>query len=123
MGNPLVSIVMPVYNTGPFLREAIESVLAQTRTDWELIVVDDGSTDDSAAIVSSYPDPRIRLIAQQNAGQSVARNTAMQVAKGDFVYCIDSDDVIVPNLLEVCLHAIGENDFLFFNADTIGADA
>lgn len=120
---PLISVVMPVYNTGVYLRDAIDSVLAQTYRNWELIIVDDGSTDESPAILQSYSDERIHVLRQDNAGQSAARNKAMEVAKGEYVYFIDSDDSIAPTLFETCIQHVGQNDFLFFDADTIGDEA
>ena len=76
-----VSVIMPAYNSEVYIRESIDSVLAQTFADFELIVVDDGSTDTTAAIVESYTDCRIRLIRQPNQGVSVARITGQEAAK------------------------------------------
>lgn len=120
---PLVSVIMPVYNTGIYLHEAIDSILSQTYKNWELIIVNDGSTDDSPTIINSYKDERIRIIHQENQGLSMTRNNAMKVAKGEFVYFIDSDDVIEAELIETCVSRIGNNDFVFFNADTMGDKA
>ena len=77
-----VSVIMPAYNSEVYIRESIDSVLAQSFTDFELIVVDDGSTDATASIVESYADNRIRLIRQPNQGVSVARNTGIEAARG-----------------------------------------
>ena len=81
-----VSVIMPAYNSEVYIRESIDSVLAQSFTDFELIVVDDGSTDTTAAIVESYADNRIRLIRQPNQGVSVARNTGIEAARGEFMW-------------------------------------
>ena len=98
---PRFSVVTPAYNTGPFVAATIRSVLAQTCGDFELIVVDDGSTDDTAAQVLSFAaDPRIRLIRRANGGPSAARNTALAVARGRYVSMLDSDDLLAPHYLE-----------------------
>ena len=91
---PAVSVITPAWNAAAFLRDTIESVIAQTYTDWEMLVVDDGSTDGTAAIVQSYAarDGRIRLLRQQNAGPSAARNHGMREARGQFLAFLDSDD-------------------------------
>jgi glycosyltransferase involved in cell wall biosynthesis len=96
----LATIMMPAYNAERFIVEAIESVLAQTYPDWELLVVDDGSTDRTAELVSGFDDPRIRMIRQQNGGESVARNTALENTRGEFLAFLDSDDQYLPNHLE-----------------------
>jgi glycosyltransferase involved in cell wall biosynthesis len=96
------SIAMPAYNTGKTIDAAIESVLRQTRGDFELIVVDDGSTDDTVARVERYlGDARISLVRQSNAGPSAARNTAIAQAVGEYVSFLDSDDLWLPRYLEV----------------------
>ena len=95
---PFFSIIIPVYNVAPYLRECLDSVLAQTFTDWEAICVDDGSTDGSGAILDEYAirDPRIRVIHQANAGVCVARNVALSHIEGNhsvgYVTFIDGDD-------------------------------
>lgn len=98
---PSVSVITPAWNAGEFIRETIESVRAQTFTDWELVIVDDGSTDDTVAIVESYRalDPRVRLVRQPNSGPSTARNHGMRVAAGDFFAFLDSDDTWHPTFL------------------------
>lgn len=87
------SVIMPVYNVEKYLAQAIDSVLAQTFHDFELIIVDDGATDGSAAIYSAYGDPRIRIIKQKNRGLAGARNTGIRNAKAEFVGLLDSDDL------------------------------
>lgn len=99
-GSPRFSVVMPAYNTARFVGAAIDSVIAQTETDWELIVVDDGSADATAAVVAGIEDGRIRLIKQPNAGVSAARNTGMEAAGGRFVLFLDSDDRMRPDALQ-----------------------
>lgn len=97
----MVSIVVPVYNVESYLRECLDSVLAQTFSDWECICVDDGATDDSPTILAEYAerDSRFRIIRQSNGGLSAARNTGMDAANGTYVYFLDSDDMLVPDAL------------------------
>ena len=101
MNKPLVSVVMPVYNREAFLAEAIESILAQTYTNFEFIIVDDGSTDNSVDIIQSYRDPRIRMIQLPgNLGESQARNIGNMAAHGKYIAVMDSDDIAMPNRLK-----------------------
>jgi glycosyltransferase involved in cell wall biosynthesis len=97
-----VSVVIPVWNGERYLAESIESVLAQTHSDFELIIVDDGSTDDTAIIADHYAcmDPRVRLVRQPNQGVAGARNTGLEVARGEWVACLDHDDLMLPHRLE-----------------------
>lgn len=90
------SIVIPVYNVAPYLRECLDSVLAQTYDSWEVICVDDGSSDGSSEILDEYAgrDARIRLLHQQNAGVSVARNVALEVVRGEWIVFVDADDIL-----------------------------
>lgn len=101
----LVSIIIPVYNTEAFLSQCIKSVIAQSYTHWELLIIDDGSTDGSLDIVANFvkSDPRIKLY-QSNAGNvSVARNMGIDNARGQWVFFLDSDDYILDNCLEVLI--------------------
>ncbi len=98
--NPSVSVIIPTYNRGWTLRAAVDSVLAQTYRDFELIVVDDGSTDDTAEILQSY-GPDIQVLRQANAGVSAARNAGVRLAKGAFIAFLDSDDRWLPDKLGV----------------------
>ena len=97
-----VSVVMPTYNARPFLREAIASVLGQTWTDFELIIVDDGSTDDSLAVAQSFAqtDQRVKVSSQPNAGTAATLNRAIELASSEWVFIMHSDDVMHPNRLE-----------------------
>lgn len=99
---PKFSIIIPVYNVAPYLRECLDSVLAQTFTDWEAICVNDGSMDGSGAILDEYAalDSRFRVIHQSNAGVSAARNAALDVATGEMVMFLDADDVWSSQCLE-----------------------
>ncbi len=103
-----VSTVIPCYNAAPFLRETLDSVLAQTVLPLEVIVVDDGSTDDSAAIAESYGPP-VRVIRQKNQGESVARNRGIDEAKGEWVAFLDADDLWRPTKLEKQIALIAED--------------
>ena len=91
--NPLVSIITPTYNRADFIEQAVNSVLAQTYTNFELLIVDDGSTDNTRDLLEpALTDSRVRYFRQENQGQSVARNWALSEAKGDFVCFLDSDN-------------------------------
>jgi glycosyltransferase involved in cell wall biosynthesis len=100
-----VSVITPAWNAGAYIGETIASVRAQTFTDWELLIVDDGSTDDTVAIVerAEAEDPRIRLLHQSHAGPSAARSLAMFEARGQFFAFLDSDDTWDPRFLEAQL--------------------
>ena len=102
MSMPVISVVVPVYNTECFLRECIESVLNQTYTNFELILIDDGSTDGSGAICVEYAqkDRRIRVFRQNNSGVSSARNKGIVESAGKYICFIDSDDFISVNYFE-----------------------
>ncbi len=97
---PFVSVVVPCYNAESFISETIQSVLAQTYSSWELIIVDDGSRDDSAKIIQSFQDERIRYFYQENAGVSCARNTGIAQARGKYIAFLDADDLYLPENLE-----------------------
>ena len=97
--SPVISVVMPLYNAAPYVADAVESVLQQQFHDFELVIVNDGSTDQSARIVSAIQDPRIRLIHQQNQGQSAAVNRGVRESAGQFIKIVDADDWINPEHL------------------------
>ena len=100
MNFPLVSVVMPVYNAEKYLKEAIDSILSQTYPNFELVVVNDGSTDSSREIILSYADPRIRLIEnEKNSGIVFTRNVGLMAAAGVYTATLDSDDIAVPDRL------------------------
>lgn len=96
---PMVTVVIPVYNGKRFLQETMESVFAQTFRDYEVICVNDGSTDGSAALLETYGE-RVKVVHQTNAGQSAARNTGVQQAKGKYIAFLDQDDRWYPSNLE-----------------------
>jgi glycosyltransferase involved in cell wall biosynthesis len=92
-----LSVVMSVYNGESYLAEAIQSVLSQSINEFEFIIVDDGSTDSSAAIIHSFKDPRIKIITQQNSGLSAALNRGIQAAQGKYISRMDADDICMPD--------------------------
>lgn len=94
--DPLVSIIMPAYNAEVFIGEAIDSVLAQHYVNWELLVVNDGSTDGTARVLAGYSDPRIRVFNKPNGGIGSARNVALEHVRGEFLCGLDADDVLPP---------------------------
>ncbi len=106
MKTDLVSVIMPVFNGERFIAQSIESVLAQTYPHWELIVVNDGSTDGTAGIVAQFTDPRIRCIQQDNKGLAGARNTGIDEARGKYLAFLDADDVWRPRFLERCVSVL-----------------
>ena len=114
---PAVSVVMPTLDRARFIGEAVASVQAQTLADWELIVVDDGSSDDTAAVVATLgADSRIRYLAQPAAGQSTARNCGLAVARGEVVAYLDSDNLFYPNFLHAAvaiLHLFPQADCIY----------
>lgn len=113
--NDLVSIIMPSYNTGRFIKETIESVLAQSYPTWELIIVDDCSKDNTDDVVNQYlSDERIHYIKNDtNSGAAVSRNRALREAKGKWIAFLDSDDLWEPNKLQKQISFMKENDYHF----------
>ena len=112
MSQPLVSILMPLYNAEQWVEETIRSCRSQTYTNWQLIVVDDGSTDASASIVekTASSEPRITLLRQPNSGACVARNLALRHCKGDYILYLDADDLISPDKIEMQVEALSHTD-------------
>ena len=94
------SVVIPLYNKGKSIKRTLQAAIAQSLQDYEVIVVNDGSTDNSLATVKSVDDPRLRIIEQENQGVSVARNTGILEASGDFICFLDADDIWYPHYLE-----------------------
>jgi len=125
-----VSIILPLYKSKRYIRETIDSVLAQTHPGWELVVVDDGSPDDSADMVRAYGDPRIIVHTRKNTGPSRSRNFGIARATGDFIGFIDHDDIWLPQKLERHLAHLnrrpevgvsyGPSEFIDVNGDPLG---
>lgn len=103
-----ISVIVPIYNTGKYLHRCLESILAQTYKKLEIILVDDGSTDNSGKICNYYAqkDERIKVIHKKNGGQSSARNAGLDIASGDYISFVDSDDWIVEDIYEYCIDLI-----------------
>ncbi len=109
MKNPAVSIVVPMYNVEKYIETCLNSILAQTFQDFEVIIVDDCSTDRSAEIVQTYKDPRINLFRRiENHGENATRNFGMDLSRGKYVYFMDDDDAILENTLEIFFNAAEE---------------
>jgi glycosyltransferase involved in cell wall biosynthesis len=106
---PAISVIIPAYNQAMYVSEAIRSVLGQTYPDFELIVVDDGSTDETSQILAGFQDPRIHVIRQSNAGLSSARNTGLHESTAPLVTFLDADDYFLPNKLEVLSRYLENN--------------
>lgn len=121
--SPKVSVIIPVYNTEAYLEEAVRSIMNQTLKDLEIIIIDDGSTDNSLAVIKklAQEDNRIEWLSQPNSGQSVARNIGIEKARGKYLYFMDSDDFLEAEALMSCLLLADENnvDFLLFNAEIL----
>lgn len=116
MSEKLVSIIMPTYNCAEFISRTLDSVQAQTYKNWELIIVDDRSTDNTKEIVDEYAknDSRIKYhLLEVNSGAAVARTTAMKLAKGSYMAFLDSDDIWMPEKLECQIKWMTDNDYAF----------
>ena len=117
--NSLISIIMPSYNTAKYISESINSVLAQTYTEWELIIVDDCSTDNTDEVIANFlKDERIKYLKnEKNSGAAISRNKALREAKGKYVAFLDSDDLWHPEKLERQLAFMKENGYQFTYTD------
>lgn len=119
----LVSIIMPSYNTAKFIGDSIESVLSQTYANWELIIVDDCSTDETDKVVSRFDDNRIRYLKnEKNSGAAISRNRALREAKGRWIAFLDSDDLWFPEKLEKQVEFMKKNDYHFSYTNYIEID-
>ena len=96
---PLVSVIIPVYNSEPYIAQAIISVLRQTYNNIEIVIVDDGSTDRTGEVIRNFDDARIKYLYQNNHGVSHARNRGLEISRGEFIAFLDSDDRWVPKKL------------------------
>ena len=121
---PKISVIIPIYNTGKYLTECLDSVIQQTFSDIEIICINDGSPDNSQKILEKYAkhDSRIQVITQKNLGVVIARNNGIAHATGDFIFPLDSDDVITPDCLEKLYNKITSSKYrvVMCNAVTFG---
>ena len=109
---PLISVVIPAYNAGQFLDKTLESVLSQTYENWECIIVNDGSTDNTESVVKKWceKDARFRYFYKENSGASDTRNLGIKEARGEYIAFLDADDLYMPNFLKVCLETLIKKD-------------
>lgn len=107
--SPIASIVVPAYNSEKTLAETLNSLLRQTFRDFEIVVVDDGSTDRTAAVARSFDDPRVRLVQQRNRGLAGAHNTGIHESRGQYIGFCDADDLWLPEKLELHIHHLEAN--------------
>jgi glycosyltransferase involved in cell wall biosynthesis len=103
---PLISVVIPAYNAERYVLQAIDSVVRQSHAAFEILVIDDGSTDRSGEVARSYPDSRVRVVRQPNAGPAAARNHGVQLARGELLAFLDADDLWEPRKLELQWEAL-----------------
>lgn len=117
---PPITVLMPAYNAGKYIREAIESVLQQTFADFELVIVNDGSTDNTLQVINAFDDERIRVVSQANRGVAQALNTGLKHSRGQYIARFDADDICYPHRLEKQLHFLNANpDYIMVGS---GAD-
>ena len=114
--NPLISIVTPIFNCAYYVAETIESVLSQTYHNWELLLIDDGSTDNTDSVVGPYlKEERIKLAKQPHKGLGSGRNHGVALAKGEYICFLDGDDLFLPHKLEVCLKEMGPAEHILYS--------
>ena len=123
----MISVVVPVYNVENYLEACLESILASTYTDFELIVIDDGSTDSSGRLCDQVAarDQRVKVVHQENSGIAASRNLGIEMSSGEYLSFVDADDVVAPYMLERLLEALvadPECDFSMGRASTIHDD-
>jgi glycosyltransferase involved in cell wall biosynthesis len=118
----MISVIMPVYNAEKFLKRSIDSILGQTEEDFELIIINDGSTDSSEEIILSYNDPRVVYVRQENQGVAAARNKGLSIAKGEFIAWQDADDISLPIRLEIMKNSFTSETIGFVHCDMLLVD-
>lgn len=121
MNNPLVSVIVPVYNVEKYIRKCITSCLSQDYENIEVLVINDGTEDNSIKKIEDITDCRLKVFHKNNSGSSDSRNIGLEYASGEFVYFIDSDDWIESNLISSCMSLAKDKDIVYFNyfTDTI----
>lgn len=119
MQNKMVSVILPVFNAERFLPQCLDSIFRQTYQEWELIAVDDGSKDRSLEILKSYEkrDDRIHIISKKNEGVSIARNVALSQVCGEYIYFVDSDDIVMQDALSILIRTLESNNATFVKSD------
>lgn len=119
MQNKMVSIILPVFNAERFLPQCLDSILGQSYLQWELIAVNDGSKDRSLEILKSYEkrDDRIHIISKKNEGVSIARNVALSQVRGEYIYFVDSDDIVMQDALSILIRTLESNNATFVKSD------
>ena len=119
----LVSIIMPSWNTGRFIAESIESVINQTYANWELLIVDDCSTDNTNEVVRKFNDDRIKFFKnEKNSGAAITRNRALREANGEWIAFLDSDDLWLPKKLEHQILFMKKHNLIFSYHDYVKID-
>lgn len=119
MQDKIVSIILPVFNAERFLPQCLDSILGQSYLQWELIAVNDGSKDRSLEILKSYEkrDDRIHIISKKNEGVSIARNVALSQVHGEYIYFVDSDDIVMQDALSILIRTLESNNATFVKSD------
>ena len=114
MHNPLISVVVPVYNVEQYIRECVDSIVSQTYCHLEIVLIDDGSLDNCPVICDEYAkkDSRIKVVHQKNGGLAKARNVGIENSSGEYITFIDSDDYIASNYIEILYRGIIENNVI-----------
>ena len=115
MSNKLISIIIPVYNGEKYIAKCIESILGQSYEHFELLIINDGSTDNTLEVCKKYDDKRMRIINQKNKGVSTARNNGIKNSEGEYIMFVDADDYIEKNCLEIMINGIKGNDICICN--------
>ena len=110
MKKPLISIIIPCFNAELYIKETLESILFQTEQDFEIIVINDGSSDNTASIIEGVKDDRIKLINQANSGVSIARNNGLERSNANFIVFFDADDLMTPKFLSDRVEVLQKNN-------------
>src|SRR6185312_9442504 len=115
---PKITVLMPAYNAGKYIREAVQSVLRQTYRDFELLIVNDGSTDDTLEIALSFTDPRVVVVNKEHKGIAAALNTGLKLATAPFIARFDADDICMPTRLETQFNFLQDHpDYVLVGSD------